>query len=221
MLGPRGHWIEIVDANPACICRFSRWTRRVHRCPAAGVDPVGYLDVVNATTCQRVIRRSLPTHEQAWLFAVAGRELNSNARIAVASADAFSKVQSKIEFARLLDELSLPQPKWGLVDSPDELAEWEPPFYLKTPFSTAGTGVRRVMNASDSKDAFNSLRLASNGGPIMVQAAAHGEYAQVQALFDHGRLVACSYERRNCSGNRAQRSRTHQCGSSVRQARYR
>ena len=162
----------------------------MHRCPAAGVDPVGYLDVVNRLLADGSFDVLLPTHEQAWLFAVAGRELNSNARIAVASADAFAKVQSKIEFARLLDELSLPQPKWGLVDSPDELAEWEPPFYLKTPFSTAGTGVRRVVNASDSKDAFNSLRLASNGGPIMVQAGAHGDYAQVQALFDHGRLVA-------------------------------
>ncbi len=89
----------------------------------------------------------LPTHEQAWLFAVAERELHPNARIAVSSAEAFSRVQSKIEFARLLDELSLPQPKWGLVDSLDELAEWEPPFYLKAPFSTAGTGVRCVTKA--------------------------------------------------------------------------
>ncbi|MGO9123056.1 MAG: carbamoyl-phosphate-synthetase [Desulfomonilaceae bacterium] len=151
---------------------------------------MGYLDVVNALLANGSFDVLLPTHEQAWLFAVAGRELNPNARIAVASADAFSKVQSKIEFARLLDELSIPQPKWRLVDSPDEIAGWEPPFYLKTPFSTAGTGVRRVMNASDSKNAFESLRAAYSGGPIMVQAPAHGEYAQVQALFDQGRLVA-------------------------------
>src|SRR5262249_3828663 len=31
---------------------------------------------------------------------------------------------------------------------------------------------------------------AANGGPLMVQAAATGAYAQVQALFDDGRLVA-------------------------------
>jgi hypothetical protein len=24
VLGPRGHWIEVVDSNPLCICRFSR-----------------------------------------------------------------------------------------------------------------------------------------------------------------------------------------------------
>src|SRR5262249_52524696 len=33
VLGPRDHWIEVVDSNPVCICRFSRWTKRVHRCP--------------------------------------------------------------------------------------------------------------------------------------------------------------------------------------------
>ena len=190
MLGPRGHWIEIVDPNPACICRFSRWTRRLHRCPAPGIDPVSYLEVVNELLANGSFDVLLPTHEQAWLFAVARRALNPRVRIAVASSDAFSRVQSKIEFARLLDELSMPQPKWGLVDSPDEIAEWQPPFYLKAPFSTAGTGVRHVTKACDSKDAFQSLRLASNGGPMMVQAAAHGEYAQVQGVFDHGRLVA-------------------------------
>ena len=191
VLGPRGHWIEVVDANPTCICRFSRWTRKVHRCPAPGVNPLGYLRMVNELLANGSFDVLLPTHEQAWLFAVAGEELNANARIAVASAEAFSRVQSKIEFARLLDELSLPQPKWALVESPDDLAGWEPPFYLKAPFSTAGQGVRRVTKDGDFEEAFRALRLASNyEGPLIAQATADGEYAQVQGLFDHGRLVA-------------------------------
>ncbi len=162
----------------------------MHRCPAPGANPLSYLRKVNELIADGSFDVLLPTHEQAWLFAAAGEDLNPNSRIAVASAEAFLKVQSKIEFARLLDELSIPQPKWGLVDSPDELAEWEPPFYLKTPFSTAGTGVRRVKNPGDSENAFQALRSAYKVGPIMVQADARGEYAQVQGLFDHGRLVA-------------------------------
>lgn len=183
VLGPCGHWIEVVDSNPVCICRFNRWTKRVHRCSPPGTDPFGYLEAVNGLLADGAFDVLLPTHEQAWLFAVARRELNPHARIAVASADAFSRVHSKIEFARLLDEV-------GLVDSPDELAEWQAPFYLKAPFSTAGTGVRCVTKAGDSKGTFQLLRLASNGRPLMVQAAARGQYAQVQALFDHGRLIA-------------------------------
>jgi hypothetical protein len=190
VLRPAGHHIEVLDPNPACICRFSRWVKRVHRCPAPGTDPLGYLDAINALLARRAFDVLLPTHEQAWLFAVAKPRLDPAAHVAVAAPEAFSRVQSKIEFARLLDDTRLPQPQWGLVESTEELARWEPPYYLKAPFSTAGVGVRRVTNTGEAHDAFLALRASPGDGPLMVQAAAQGEYAQVQALFDHGRVVA-------------------------------
>jgi hypothetical protein len=190
VLGPAGHHIEVVDSNPACICQFSRWVSRVHPCPPPGTDPLGYLAAVNRLLAAGAYDVLLPTHEQAWLFAAAGKRLAADARIAIASAEAFSRVQSKIEFARLLDEMGLSQPKWRLAHSPDECAGWPAPFYLKAPFSTAGAGVHRVERAGDAGAAFQSLRTAANGGPLMIQAAAPGTYAQVQALFDDGRLVA-------------------------------
>jgi hypothetical protein len=190
VLGPAGHHIEIVDPSRICICRFSRWTRRVHQCPAPGTDPLAYLNAVNRLIAAGTFDAVLPTHEQAWLFAAGRARLDPAARVAVASADAFMRVQSKIEFARLLDNLGLPQPRWRLVHSPDDAVGWQTPFYLKAPFSTAGRGIRRVTKAADLQGAFESLRPAANGGPLMVQAAACGQYAQVQALFDHGRLLA-------------------------------
>jgi hypothetical protein len=190
VLGPAGHHIEVLDPNPACICRFSRWVRCVHRCSAPGTDPLGYLDAIDALHAKRAFDVLLPTHEQAWLFAGATARLAPTVHVAISTLEAFSRVQSKIEFARLLDDLRLPQPKWGLVESIEELARWEPPYYLKTPFSTAGAGVRRVVDAGRARDAFLALRANAGDVPLMVQAAVQGEYAQVQALFDHGRLVA-------------------------------
>lgn len=190
VLGPAGHHIEIVDPNPTCICRFSRWTKCVHRCPPAASDPLGYLKTINSLLATGAFDVLLPTHEQAWLFAAGRARLASQARIAVASAETFSRVESKIEFARLLDEVGLPQPKWQVVHAPEQLADWPTPFYLKAPFSTAGIGVRRVRTASDANKAFESLQLVASGSPLMIQSAADGEYAQVQALFDRGRLVA-------------------------------
>jgi glutathione synthase/RimK-type ligase-like ATP-grasp enzyme len=154
------------------------------------MDPLGYLKVVNDVLAAGTFDVLLPTHEQAWLFAIGRCRLDRGVRVAIASADAFSRVQSKIEFARLLDEAGLPQPRWRVVEGPGELADWPTPFYLKTSFSTAGTGVRRVTNSRDATPMWESLRSAGGGGPVMVQAAADGEYAQVQALFDRGRLVA-------------------------------
>jgi hypothetical protein len=70
------------------------------------------------------------------------------------------------------------------------LADWHPPYFLKAPFSTAGSGVRRVARQEVASEAFEALRRSSGGAQLMAQAPADGEYAQVQAVFDQGRLVA-------------------------------
>ena len=191
VLGPAGHWIEVLDPSPACLCRFSRWTRKVHPCPPANADPNGYLETVNRVLAKGMFDVLLSTHEQAWLLAAAGERLRSGAGTAIAAPGSFARVQSKIAFAQLLDEVGLPQPRWDRIDSFDALAGKQPPFYLKTPYSTAGSGVRLVKTADDAVAAFRELAQASDGQPLMWQAAAAGRYAQVQALFDHGRLVAC------------------------------
>jgi len=94
VLGPAGHHIEIVDPNPTCICRFSHWTKRAHRCPPASSDPIGYLNTVNSLLATGAFDVLLPTHEQAWLFAVTAARLDPRGRIAVASAEAFSRVET-------------------------------------------------------------------------------------------------------------------------------
>ena len=190
VLGPRGHWIEVLDPSPGCICRFSRWTRKIHPCPPSGKDPLSYLATVNRLLADGSYDVLLPTHEQAWLFSVAGEKLNKNAGIAVAPPDSFARVQSKIAFAQLLDETGLPQPEWEIVDSIRTLRLRQPPFYLKTPYSTAGTGVRLVKNRDEAEETFHFFRQTTDDHSIMLQEAGTGKYAQVQALFDHGRLVA-------------------------------
>jgi hypothetical protein len=68
---PLGYRVEVLDPDPLCIARFSRWVQRVHRWPASGSDPLGYLDLVKRVVDERQIDVVLPTHEQAWLFAAA------------------------------------------------------------------------------------------------------------------------------------------------------
>ena len=188
-LGPLGYRLEVVDPDPFCLARFSRWVRAVHRCPPAGVDPRGWLAFVEQLVVAREIDVVLPTHEQAWLFAAAGSRLLAGAPVAVASFEAFGRVQSKIEFARLLDSLGLPQPGWRVVGGAEDVADLAFPYWLKAPFSTAGQGVRQVRDAGSLEMALRDL-LASGSGTVMAQEPARGRYGQVQALLDHGRLVA-------------------------------
>lgn len=187
-LGPAGYQLEVLDPDPLCIARFSRWVRKVHRCPPSGTDPLGYLETVRAVAAADRVDVLLPTHEQAWLFAAAG-PLLAGAPTAVADIGSFDRVQSKVEFAKLLDELALPQPEWRLVDSEPDLAGLSFPYWLKAAFSTAGRGVRLVVDEPSRAAAARELFEISEG-PLMAQQPAAGEYGQVQGLFDRGRLVA-------------------------------
>ena len=120
-LGPLGYHLETLDPDPLPIARFSRWMRRVHRCPRPGADPLGYLEAVRRVVAERRIDVVLPTHEQAWLYAPAASPPLSDLPVAVADAASFDRVQSKVEFARLLDEIGLAQPRWRLVRGNSDL----------------------------------------------------------------------------------------------------
>jgi hypothetical protein len=187
-LGPAGYHVEALDPDPRCIARFSRWTRKIHRCPRSGADPLGYLDVLKRVVAERGIEVVLPTHEQAWLFAAAAGSL-PGVPVAVADVGSFGRVQSKIEFARLLDEIGLSQPRWQLIHDGRELEPLSFPYWLKSAFSTAGGGVRLVSDERARGIAAREL-LDGSSGAVMAQQPAKGQYGQVQGLFDRGRPVA-------------------------------
>jgi hypothetical protein len=187
-LGPVGYHLEALDPDPLCIARFSRWMHRIHRCPRSGADPLGYLDAVKRVVAERRIDVVLPTHQQAWLFAV-GRPVLPDVPVAVADAASFDRVQSKVEFARLLDASGLAQPRWTLIHGNGDLDGLPFPYWLKTAFSTAGRGVRLVTDERSRAEAERDL-LGHTVAPVMAQEPAVGQYGQVQGLFDHGRLVA-------------------------------
>jgi len=73
VLGTAGVRVEAMSSDPFALCRWSRWARRLHRCPAPGTDPAGYLQAVSAVLAEGGFDALLPAHEQAWLFAV-GRD---------------------------------------------------------------------------------------------------------------------------------------------------
>jgi hypothetical protein len=158
------------------------------RCPPIGRDPFGYLDAVIRQLCSRSYDVLLPTHEQAYLFAMMRPALPDSIGLAVSGSDAFEQVQSKVAFAQLLERLSLPQPEFETVQDPAQLERWAYPYWLKAGYSTAGQGVRQVRDDTERAAALAALWPARGG--LLVQARATGTYGQLQALFSHGRLVA-------------------------------
>ena len=188
VLGTAGVRVEAMGSDRFALCRWSHWARRLHRCPAPGTDPAGYLQAVSAVLAEGGFDALLPTHEQAWLFAVARDRLPPAAPVALAPAETFARVQSKAAFARLLDELGAPQPRWWPVEDDTAPGPILHPYFLKAAFSTAGLGVRQVRTPADRARALIELR--ASGQELIAQAPARGQYGQVQALFSNGRLVA-------------------------------
>jgi glutathione synthase/RimK-type ligase-like ATP-grasp enzyme len=201
-LGLAGHRVELLSSDPLCLGRFSRFVRRVHRAPASGADPDGYLARVIETVKTSRIDALLPVHEQAYLFAAARRQLPSGLGIALADFEAFEQVQSKASFAELLTRLKVPQPKTDVVHSANEFAADRPfPFFVKAAFGTASTGVWRVRDAYQ-RDAL-LLQLEQHNAfaeGLLVQAAVTGALERTQRVFDRGRLVALHIYRQVAEG---------------------
>lgn len=188
VLAGSGVHVEVLSCLTHPLARFSRWCRAVQRAPSSSLDPLGYLRVVAGLMSSGEYDALLPTHEQAWLFAVGKDLLPEDTPLAVAPAEGFERVQGKLAFCRLLDELELPQPAWKPVTDAADMAEIGFPCWLKSDFSTAGRGVRYIPHAHAAAQEFESL--TAPGTLLLAQRPARGRYAQAGALFEHGRLVA-------------------------------
>src|SRR6056297_1898552 len=140
-LGGR-HAIDVLDPDPICQGRFSRFVRRFHRCPAYGKDPLGYLAALQRRVESGTYDVLIPTHEQVYLVSKCRERLQPHVGLAVPAFSKLDLLQSKVCFSRLLDELELPQPPCRIVTSAEELLASGPlPCFVKQPYSTAGQAV--------------------------------------------------------------------------------
>jgi predicted ATP-grasp superfamily ATP-dependent carboligase len=201
-LGLAGHRVELVSNDPMCLGRFSRFVSRMHRAPASGADPDGYLEAVIEVVKTNQIDALLPVHEQAYLFAAAAGQLPSSLGVALADFEAFEQVQSKAGLAELLARLDVPQPKTEVIKSADEFVATRPyPFFVKSAFGTASTGVWRVRDAEQRAAVLAQLQQHhAFAEGLLVQAAVTGSLERTQAVFDRGRLVASHIYRQVVEG---------------------
>jgi predicted ATP-grasp superfamily ATP-dependent carboligase len=202
VLGLAGHRVDIMSHDSLCLGRFSRFVDRLHRSPASGADPDGYLAAVLDVVKQRGIDVLLPVHEQAYLFAAARKRLPDGLGIAVADFAAFEQVQSKASLAELLTRLKVPQPETTVIRTAAEFAVSRPfPFFVKAAFGTASTGVWRVADERQRDALLAQLdQQGALADGLVVQAAVNGALERTQAVFDRGRLVACHIYRQVAEG---------------------
>lgn len=207
--------VDILDPNPLCQCRFSRWRRRWYRCPHYARDPLGYLQFLAERLRADQYDVLLPTHEQSFLLARVRDALAQHVAVALPEFDAIRRMQNKADFMRLLDELELSHPPTIMVrDRGDLIRLAEFPCFVKTAHGTAGLGVREIHHADQLETLADELDRAGqlNGETeILIQRPAAGELAVAFGIFQHGRLVAhhITHVRKYGVGNVARESAAH------------
>ena len=193
-LARAGHRVEVLSPDPICLCRFTRCVRRVHRVPAYGGDPLGWLDAALAVYRSGRFDVLFPTQEQVAVLSHSARRLESGGvRTAVPPFEALRAVQDKVTASATLGALRIPQPGTAFLGSADELRAWSSfPVFIKIPIGTATTGVRRVGSAAELGAVAAELETGGffAGGTVIAQEPAEGPLVMVQSVFVHGELAA-------------------------------
>lgn len=192
----RKYSIDIVDPSPWCQCRYSSLVHRWYRCPSAAKDPAAYIACIVELLKRNQYDVLFPTHEQVYVFSRFRDVLGKRVGLAVPPFESLRRLQSKAEFTRLMSELALPIPGCRIVSSHQDVASHDQfPCYLKLVHSTASLGVKRAENREHmiaGLSEFERAGMWSEGNEILIQQPARGRQSEVNAAFQHGRLVAAS-----------------------------
>jgi hypothetical protein len=194
LLSRAGHRVEALSPDPLCLCQFTRHVRRVHRVPAYGDDPLGWLAAALTIAGRRHAAVLIPTQEQVAVLSVAARRLRAaGLRTAVPDFTALAAVQDKLTAFATLTRLGLPQPPATIATSRDELGSAGPlPVFVKTPIGTASAGVCQVTTPGQLRelaDQYERDGVFADGGVLMQQPVA-GPLVMVQSVFARGELIA-------------------------------
>lgn len=185
-LAQSGIAVDILSSSGFAVTAFSRWKRKIIRVVNVNREPDIYLNAVAQLLRSGEYAALIPTHEQAWLFAEE-KEFLPGGYIPVAGREAFARVQGKIAFAELADEIGLPQPRWERL-ALGRAPAVPFPCWLKADYGTAGRSVYRLNSPAEIGDGIAAL--PPDGSGLMLQRHTEGRYGQVQAVFDRGRLIA-------------------------------
>lgn len=223
VLARAGHQVEALSPGGLCLARMTRHVRRVHRVPALGRDPFGWLDAALGIAARRRADVLLPVQEQVAVISLARDRIEAaGLATAVPEFGALARVQDKVSAFATLTQIGLPQPRAVVAATAAELAdaaELGLPAFVKTPIGTASAGVRRVTSREVLRQLATDYerRGVFGQGGVLVQQAVAGPLVMVQSVFAGGELVAyhaCERVREGVSGGAS-----HKLGLDLPQAR--
>ena len=191
ILGISGHHVEVCDPSPWALGRFSRFVKKLHRCPPLRDDPDRYLAFVERLLASQKFDVLLPTHEQGLLFSRVQNRLPPAVGLALPAFENYRTAHSKVGFSRLLSALRLPQPATRIVTSERALREAVRfPNVVKTSIGTASRGIWVLRQVGDLEDVVRELAAGNAfAGGVLVQEWVNGTVEKAQSVFCRSQLL--------------------------------
>lgn len=204
LLARAGHDVGVLAPEPLVLARMTNAVRRWHRVPVYGDQPLAWAEATMLVLDNGDYDVLLPTQEQVAVLALFTGELTARGvATAVPTFAALRRVQDKVSAEELLVELGLPRPNAFIARTPQQLTLAPSlPAYLKAPIGTASSGVQCVHNRTELAAACRTLEAQSafELGGVLAQQPISGPLLMVQAIFEHGRLIALHVNRRDRVG---------------------
>lgn len=197
-LGLLGHEIEICDPSGHCLARFSRFVRRLHRCPPLRDAPEEFLAFILDLVARERFDVLIPVHEQGLILSTVREAIQRHCAIALPAYADYRRAVSKAGFSQLLAAEGLAQPPTRIVSGRAALeAAIRMPCLVKSAIGTASRGVWTIETRDDIAGALAGLDdIGGWDGPVLVQDRLDGAVAHAQAIFAQGELHAAHAFRR-------------------------
>ena len=187
-LSELGHEVEVLSSTPLCLTRFTRHVRAVHAVPRFGDAPFAWLEAAQRLAGERKADLLFPTQEQVAVLSAFQDKLA--VPTIVPRFASLAQVQDKVSAWRTLSQIEAPQPLTAIIaDAADGERVDRFPVFVKRAVSTASSGVRQVRDRGELSKAVAELSEKRDEG-VIVQEAVQGPLAMVQAVAQHGRLIA-------------------------------
>lgn len=188
VLNPQRYAIHVCDSNPKCWCRFHRHCTRFFQSPLLGANPEAFFAFIMQRLKSEPYDVILAVHEEGLLLAKYRHLFKEYAGLLISDAEAYNTVMNKELCLKRAQSLGISIPPTVFTRTIDEVTqEIQYPLYVKLPYGTSSSGVKRITSFKELAAQFPNLDI-SNG--FILQKEISGDLCVIQSIFVDGKLIA-------------------------------
>ena len=198
VLDPKQYEIHVCDSNPGCWCRLHHHCAHFFKSPHLGSNPKAFFEFILRRLQSESYDVILPIHEEGLLLAKYQNVFRKYTHLLIGDASAFHTIMNKRLCLERAQSLGIPTPQMKIAHTLDEVAQLgDFPCYVKLPYGTSSSGVRRI---ASPQDCAAQLRSFADSPEFIIQKEIVGDLFVIQLVFVGGKMIAAHQYRALAKG---------------------